>query len=76
MAVERSSNGLRAAPRFAAVPGWIWMAPGAALDLLWLWQCRLAERERLLALDDHMLKDLGLSRADAEGEGRKPFWRP
>ena len=33
------------------------------------------QRRELLALDDRMLKDIGLSRADAFREGRKPFWR-
>ncbi|KAA3626470.1 MAG: DUF1127 domain-containing protein [Proteobacteria bacterium] len=28
-----------------------------------------------LALDDHPLKDIGLSRTDAAREGNKPFWR-
>ncbi|NMQ19553.1 DUF1127 domain-containing protein [Candidatus Competibacter phosphatis] len=34
------------------------------------------QRRELLALDDRMLKDIGLSRADAFREGSKPFWRP
>jgi uncharacterized protein YjiS (DUF1127 family) len=25
-------------------------------------------------LSDHTLKDIGLSRADVEGEANKPFW--
>lgn len=38
------------------------------------WQ--LAEQRRLLAmLDERALKDIGLSRAQALEEGRKPFWK-
>ncbi|MFC6672332.1 DUF1127 domain-containing protein [Marinobacterium aestuariivivens] len=41
---------------------------------------RAAERSRsrrqLQMLDDHMLKDIGISRADAVREADKPFWRP
>lgn len=33
------------------------------------------QRRALLALDDAMLKDIGISRADALQEGNKPFWR-
>jgi len=47
----------------------------AVADLVCVWQARAAERHRLRALDDRMLKDIGLSRADAEAEGGKPFWR-
>ncbi|MFO1036635.1 MAG: DUF1127 domain-containing protein [Geminicoccaceae bacterium] len=38
------------------------------------WHERRRQRRALLSLDDHMLKDLGLTRADAWREGRKPFW--
>jgi uncharacterized protein YjiS (DUF1127 family) len=44
--------------------------------LLLTWQERASERANLAALDDHMLKDMGLSRADVEHESSKPFWRP
>jgi uncharacterized protein YjiS (DUF1127 family) len=27
-------------------------------------------------LDDRLLRDVGLSRAEAEREAHKPFWRP
>lgn len=32
------------------------------------------QRRALLTLDNAMLKDIGISRADALQEGRKPFW--
>ena len=47
----------------------------AGLEVLAAWQERAADRYRLAALDDRMLSDMGLSRADAEPEIRKPFWR-
>jgi uncharacterized protein YjiS (DUF1127 family) len=34
------------------------------------------QRRALLSLNAAMLKDLGISRADALQEGHKPFWRP
>ncbi|KEA63220.1 hypothetical protein ADIMK_2744 [Marinobacterium lacunae] len=33
------------------------------------------QRKQLLALESHMLKDLGLSKADAAREGNKRFWQ-
>ena len=33
------------------------------------------QRRALLALDERMLKDIGISRADAIREGGTPFWR-
>jgi len=40
------------------------------------WQYRAHERAHLMALDDRMLRDIGLARADVEHEAAKPFWRP
>lgn len=39
------------------------------------WRERARQRKALLALDDRLLKDIGISRADAVREGGKPFWR-
>ncbi len=39
------------------------------------WRWRSSQREILRTLDDRMLKDVGLSRADIEAELQKPFWR-
>ncbi len=47
-----------------------------AIDVLFEWQERARQRYRLETLDDHLLKDLGLSRADVSREVSKPFWRP
>lgn len=46
-----------------------------AFDILLLWLERRRERRRLAGLSDHVLKDIGLTRVDAEGEARKAFWR-
>jgi uncharacterized protein YjiS (DUF1127 family) len=39
------------------------------------WRRRAHERAQLARLDDHMLQDIGLTRADAEFLINKPFWR-
>jgi uncharacterized protein YjiS (DUF1127 family) len=40
------------------------------------WNQRQRQRRHLAAMDDHMLKDIGVSAADAAREAGKPFWRP
>jgi uncharacterized protein YjiS (DUF1127 family) len=56
-----------------------WAAAGGAIGTLVTtlldWQERARERRQLLALGDRALQDFGRSRADAAGEGDKPFWR-
>lgn len=39
------------------------------------YQKRHRSRQRLLVLDERLLKDIGLSHADAQREGNKPFWK-
>jgi uncharacterized protein YjiS (DUF1127 family) len=39
------------------------------------WRRRVRGRAELAELDDRMLKDIGLTRADAEFLSNKPFWR-
>lgn len=46
-----------------------------ALKTLHCWQERAEQRYRLATLDDRMLKDVGLSRADVDTETAKPFWQ-
>jgi uncharacterized protein YjiS (DUF1127 family) len=40
-----------------------------------LWLRRLRERAELARFDERELRDLGLTRADADYELGKPFWR-
>ena len=39
------------------------------------WHDLARQRRALLTLDDHMLKDIGISRAEAEHEAARPFWQ-
>ena len=50
-------------------------AAKAALGMLIRSRQRAAERHLLAALDDRMLKDIGLNRSDVEREIRKRFWQ-
>ena len=54
-----------------AVDGWL----GRIVDALLEWQRRQRDRAALSALDDRMLSDIGLSRADVEAEISKRFWQ-
>ncbi|MGB0722815.1 MAG: DUF1127 domain-containing protein [Gammaproteobacteria bacterium] len=36
---------------------------------------RQRHRRRLLAMDDRLLEDIGLTRTQAQAEGMKPFWK-
>ena len=46
-----------------------------SLDLLLLWRERARQRRQLRTLNDRMLRDIGLTRADVIAESSKPFWR-
>lgn len=39
------------------------------------WSSRARQRRALEALDDALLRDVGLTRDEIERETRKPFWR-
>jgi len=53
-----------------------WRKAVRCADALVAWLERDCQRRALLKLDDRMLGDIGLSRADVEREAEKPFWRP
>jgi uncharacterized protein YjiS (DUF1127 family) len=46
------------------------------LKIIVIWQDRAEQRHALGALNERMLKDIGVSHADAYKEARKPFWLP
>ncbi len=47
----------------------------AAFDRIAAWQARARQRRELAQLDARELKDIGISRAQAEAEAAKPFWQ-
>ena len=53
--------------------------PTRALKSAWTmaldWQSRAHRRRHLDTLDDHLLRDVGLTRDDIRRELDKPFWR-
>jgi uncharacterized protein YjiS (DUF1127 family) len=63
----RASLALRLA---AGLLTWLFLA----LEQFAQWQERARQRRHLQALDDRLLRDIGLSRADVEFESGKRFW--
>jgi uncharacterized protein YjiS (DUF1127 family) len=49
---------------------------GRAAEVVLMWVERARQRRQLGELSDQMLRDIGLTRADAWAETTKPFWRP
>jgi uncharacterized protein YjiS (DUF1127 family) len=45
-------------------------------ELVLAWFERARQRRQLGRLSDHMLQDIGVSRADVESEVSKRFWQP
>jgi len=45
-----------------------------AIELVLDWQEVARQRRALLTLDERLLKDIGITRADAEREASRPFW--
>jgi uncharacterized protein YjiS (DUF1127 family) len=69
------SNRIRtlSAPRAGRVPASAGLV--RLLDTIQVWLRRHEDRSRLAGLSDHLVRDIGLSRADVENEASKPFWR-
>lgn len=44
-------------------------------DTLLFWSERARQRRVLSGLDEHILEDIGLTRAEVRREANKPFWR-
>ena len=80
-AFSSSVSAVRAGPSLnGAAPHWAVHPVGPhplarAVDLLLTWSERARQRRELLQFDDHLLQDIGLTRAEAIVETEKPFWR-
>jgi len=44
-------------------------------DMLMVWLDRTRQRRHLAELDERLLRDIGLSRAEVEHETSRPFWQ-
>lgn len=64
-------TGISSAPNQAGAASWLRRARATVR----LWQKRSRDRQELLTLDDHVLRDIGLTPHDVALEARKPFWR-
>ena len=42
---------------------------------VWTWQNRYNARQHMAMLDDRLLDDVGLTRADIDQVAERPFWR-
>ena len=47
----------------------------AAFVVIARWMERTRQRNALAALDDHSLRDIGITRIKATSEAEKPFWK-
>jgi len=47
----------------------------AVANLLLTWQERASQRAQLAAMDDRLLRDMGIHPMEAMREAEKPFWR-
>ena len=54
---------------------WLASRVGRAVDLVLTWHERARQRRQLECLSDHMLRDIGLTRADVLAEATKRFWQ-
>jgi len=81
MSILRSTPLTAAAPAAFRAPatrdpiGWREVL-AALIDQALVWHERVRQRRQLQSLSDHMLRDIGIGRADVEGEAAKPFWQP
>lgn len=65
---------LSALARMTDLATLVWNDAKALVNHLVTWQIRARERKHLASLDERMLRDVGLSRADIARESSKPFW--
>jgi uncharacterized protein YjiS (DUF1127 family) len=71
MSLEGRKSGLRPRRLRGFRPAW-WIRLAETAEA---WAARWRTRRRMTRLSDHMLRDIGVARADLEREVGKAFWR-
>jgi uncharacterized protein YjiS (DUF1127 family) len=61
--------------RFLRTEPWLALMTAASSTIA-AWREISRSRRVLATLDDHQLRDIGVSRDEARIEGEKPFWKP
>jgi len=69
------SERMESKPSPLAVPSGLGRALRSMLSRLAEWRERHEQRKTLAAMNERMLKDVGISRSDAIRESSKPFWQ-
>ena len=73
--LNRSRLGMPGRYLSEPLPRRVGVAVAAIIERLLVWQERAAQRRHLVALDDRMLRDIGLNRADVMREYLKSPWQ-
>jgi uncharacterized protein YjiS (DUF1127 family) len=68
-------SGLHILDFFEQTGRWSTNAAASITRTIRKWNRRHSTRKALLDMSDHLLKDIGISRAEALREGRKSFWQ-
>jgi uncharacterized protein YjiS (DUF1127 family) len=68
-------SGLYVVDFFERIGRWSADAAASIKSTLREWNRRQSTRKALLEMNDHLLMDIGISRADALREGKKAFWQ-
>ncbi len=65
-----------AAPRaFDTAVSWLSRLPWTLAETLLTWQRRANQRRHLASLEARLLRDMGITKAEAAREAALPFWR-
>jgi uncharacterized protein YjiS (DUF1127 family) len=73
--IERRRRAMLKALHFSTPTVDLASVPARIAHIVLEWQARAEQRQNLANLDDDMLKDLGLTRAQVAEEVNKPFWQ-
>lgn len=73
--MSRRALGVVSADRDMTSPGGAWRFVARAFGEMLGMIERHRQRRSLAALDDHLLRDVGLSRTEARRESDKAFWQ-
>jgi uncharacterized protein YjiS (DUF1127 family) len=74
-ATGRTTQGTQQNLRRRAAGGWLKATLSRIAATLHEWLRRRRDRAELATLDERMLRDIGVSRAEVLHEINKPFWR-